>query len=88
MYDSKEVGLLQNIQSYLIDIDSKLEEQKKTKFDIDLIKVRVMNKLLKELQSFNKIRSESKVSNEKQLKMMTKIKDEVRDLGIVLGNKK
>ena len=88
MYDSKEVGLLQNIQSYLIDIDSKFEEQKKTKFDIDLIKVRVMNKLLKELQSFNKIRSESKVSNEKQLKMMTKIKDEVRDLGIVLGNKK
>ena len=69
--------------------DKKLiEEQKKTKFDIDLIKVRVMNKLLKELQSFNKIRSESKVSNEKQLKMMTKIKDEVRDLGIVLGNKK
>ena len=35
MYDSKEVGLLQNIQSYLSDIDEKLEKQKKTKLDVD-----------------------------------------------------
>ena len=76
MYDSKEVGLLQNIQSYLSDIVVKLEEQKTTKLNVDLIKVRLMNQLLKELKILSKIRSEVKVPNAKEVKIMTKIKDE------------
>ena len=76
MYDSKEVGLLQNIQSYLSDIVVKLEEQKTTKLNVDLIKVRLMNQLLKELKILSKIRSEVKVPKAKEVKIMTKIKDE------------
>ena len=76
MYDSKEVGLLQNIQSYLSDIVVKLEEQKTTKLNVDLIKVRLMNQLLKELKILSKIRSEVKVPSAKEVKIMTKIKDE------------
>ena len=76
MYDSKEVGLLQNIQSYLSDIDEKLEKQKKTKLDVDLIKIRLMNQILKELKILSKIRSEVKVPSAKEVKIMTKIKDE------------
>ena len=76
MYDSKEVGLLQNIQSYLSDIVVKLEEQKKTKLDVDLIKIRLMNQILKELKILSKIRSEVKVPSAKEVKIMTKIKDE------------
>jgi hypothetical protein len=83
--DALQEALLRSIDSQLISLNTKLEEQKETKLTVDSYKLKAMNKILKELQSFNKIR---KVSNEKQLKMMTKVKDEVRDLGIVLGNKK
>lgn len=83
--DTLQESLLRSIDSQLISLNTKLEEQEEAKLTVDSYKLKAMNKLLKELQSFNKIR---KVSNEKQLKMMTKVKDEVRDLGIVLGNKK
>ena len=76
MYDMDEVGLLDNIRLHLINIDEKLEKQKQTKLDVDLIKIRLMNQLLKELKILSKIRSEVKVPNAKEVKIMTKIKDE------------
>ena len=76
MYDSKEVGLLDNIRLHLIDIDETLEKQKQTKLDVDLIKIRLMNQLLKELKILSKIRSEVKVPKAKEVKIMTKIKEE------------
>ena len=76
MYDMDEVGLLRHIKLHLIDIDEKLEKQKQTKLDVDLIKIRLMNQLLKELKILSKIRSEVKVPKAKEVKIMTKIKDE------------
>ncbi len=70
--DALQEALLRSIDSQLISLNTKLEEQKETKLTVDSYKLKAMNKLLKELQSFNKIR---KVSNENQLKMMTKVKD-------------
>ena len=76
MYDMDEVGLLRHIKLHLIDINEKLEKQKQTKLDVDLIKIRLMNQLLKELKILSKIRSEVKVPKAKEVKIMTKIKDE------------